>query len=191
MLIKSNFPYKNKKEVNDLLDAKMEGYLSEDEVQEIVKYMYSQEDAGVILNTVMGHLSRGAHLGNDRRLTREERQQVMKEQEKRRIKFSTFQKIILDFQLKSHENFLYKFIEKFKLVDKDQNGIIDEQELRQLIKYIDPRHEMGIKPEDMLDLLDPFSNNKITFSSVVTLLSSQLTNFNGKQLSVLHRISLE
>ena len=191
MLIKSKYPYKNKQEVQDLLDAKMEGYLSEEEVHEIVKYMYSKEDSGVILNTVRTLLSRGAHLGNDRRLTREERQQVLKEQEKKRIKFSVFQKIILDFQMKSHENFLNSFIEKFRTIDRDQNGIIDEQELRHLLKIVDPRNEMSIKVEDMLDLLDPDSNDIITFSSLVTLLSSHLTSYQGKQLSVLHRLSLE
>lgn len=84
------------------------------------------------------------------------------------------------------------------MVDRDQNGIVDEEEFRQLIKIVDPRNEMGMKIDELLDLLDPFSNDIITFSSIVTLLSSvggsltqQLINYNGKQLSVLHRISLE
>lgn len=104
---------------------------------------------------------------------------MLKEQEKKRIKYSNFEKvefglpqIILDFQLKSHENFLCKFIEKFRQVDRDQNGIIDEREMRELVKIIDPRGEMGMQIDEMLDLLDPFSNDIITFSSVVTLLSS-------------------
>lgn len=80
--------------------------------------------------------------------------------------------MILDFQLKSHENFLAAFIEKFKTVDRDQNGIVDEEEFRQLIRIIDPRNEMGMKIDELLDLLDPFSNDIITFSSIVTLLSS-------------------
>ena len=104
--------------------------------------------------------------------------------------------IILDFQLKSHENFLLRFIEKFRQVDRDQNGIVDEAELRELIKLIDLKNEMHLKIDEILDLLDPFSNDIITFSSVVTLLSSvassqqQLISFKGKQLSVLHRVSL-
>jgi Ca2+-binding EF-hand superfamily protein len=97
---------------------------------------------------------------------------MLKEQEKKRIKYVAFQKIILDFQLKSHENFLINFIEKFRQVDSDQNGIVDEAEFRKLIKTIDPQSEMGIKVDLLLDILDPFSNDIITFSSIVTLLSS-------------------
>lgn len=97
---------------------------------------------------------------------------MLKEQEKKRIKYFYFQKIILDFQLKSHENFLTNFIDKFRQVDSDQNGIVDENEFRKLIKLVDPNQEMGIKLDHLLDILDPFSNDIITFSSIVTLLSS-------------------
>ena len=65
MLVKSKYPYKNKQEVADLLQAKVEGYLSEDEVHEIVKYMYSKEDASVILDSVKAQLTRGASLAKE------------------------------------------------------------------------------------------------------------------------------
>lgn len=65
-----------------------------------------------------------------------------------------------------------QFIALFKSVDKDQNGIVDESEFRELVERIDPRGELGLVIEDMLDLLDPFSNDIITFSSCVTLFSS-------------------
>ena len=74
--------------------------------------------------------------------------------------------------MKSHENFLKKFIDIFRQVDRDQNGIVDENELRELIKHIDKKNEMNIKIDEILDMLDPFSNDIITFSSIVTLLSS-------------------
>ena len=93
MLIKSKYPYKNKQEINDLLNTKCDGYLSEDEVHEIIKYMYSKDDSNIILSNIKQHLTRGAHLSKDRRLTREERIQISKEQEKKRIQFNIFQKV--------------------------------------------------------------------------------------------------
>jgi Ca2+-binding EF-hand superfamily protein len=63
-------------------------------------------------------------------------------------------------------------IAKFKQVDRDQNGIVDEKEFRSLIKSVDSGNQMGLKVDEMLDLLDPFSNDIITLSSIVTLLSS-------------------
>lgn len=65
MLVKSKYPYKNKQEVSDLVQAKKEGYLSEEEVHEIVRYMYSKEDSNVLLNTIRAQMSRGAHLANE------------------------------------------------------------------------------------------------------------------------------
>jgi hypothetical protein len=65
MLIRSKYPYKNKAELQDLLHAKINGYLSEEEVNEIVKYMYSKDDSAVILTSVRQQLTRGAHLANE------------------------------------------------------------------------------------------------------------------------------
>jgi len=60
----------------------------------------------------------------------------------------------------------------FRREDDDQNGIISEEEFKQVVRIIDPRGEFGLVVEDMLELLDPFSNNVITYSSCVTLFSS-------------------
>jgi hypothetical protein len=50
----------------------------------------------------------------------------MTEKEKLKIEYSVFQKVILDFQLKSHEKYLKRFVFVFKQTDGDQNGIVDE-----------------------------------------------------------------
>lgn len=70
---------------------------------------------------------------------------------------------------KSHENFLSKFIEIFKKVDKDQNGIIDENELTCMMALIDPNCEFcDIETDEILRALDPYQHSIITFSSCVT-----------------------
>lgn len=65
MLIKGKYPYKNKQELQELVQSKTDGYLAEDEVHEIVRYMYSKDDSDVILGAVKAQLSRGAHLGKE------------------------------------------------------------------------------------------------------------------------------
>lgn len=62
-----------------------------------------------------------------KKLTREERMKLINEKEKFMVEYSVFQKIILDFQLKSHEKFLKQFNFLFKNADIDHNGIIDEK----------------------------------------------------------------
>lgn len=63
---------------------------------------------------------------NRKRLSREEQLKLAGEKERPVIEFNIFQKVILDFQLKSHEKFLKNFVSLFRSIDKDMNGIIDE-----------------------------------------------------------------
>jgi Ca2+-binding EF-hand superfamily protein len=90
-----------------------------------------------------------------------------------KLSFFEFQKIILDFQLQEHEKFLSKFTRLFKAVDFDGNGAINEQEFRELLSSM----EVVETEEEVLFLLqavDPFNNQKMTFSEVVHLLSSHM-----------------
>ena len=68
-------------------------------------------------------------MNRSKKLSREEQQKLLAEKEKNRVEYNLFQKVILDFQLKSHEKFLKTFLTYFRLVDKDNNGIVDEVSL--------------------------------------------------------------
>ena len=71
------------------------------------------------------------------RLTREE-QEALEDQKVLKIKYSLFEKIILDFQLKSHHNFLKKFINLFREYDSSNLGYINEEQFDDMIDKIDP-----------------------------------------------------
>ena len=79
----------------------------------------------------------------------------------------------MDFQLSEHEKFLYDFTQLFKQVDNDRNGIINEDEFRDLLSQMRVLH----KDEDLIVLLqivDPYNNQKMTYSEIVHLLSSHM-----------------
>ena len=79
----------------------------------------------------------------------------------------------MDFQLSEHEKFLYDFTQLFKQVDSDRNGIINEDEFRDLLSQMRVLH----KDEDLIVLLqivDPYNNQKMTYSEIVHLLSSHM-----------------
>jgi Ca2+-binding EF-hand superfamily protein len=79
----------------------------------------------------------------------------------------------LDFQLSEHEKFLYDFTQLFKQVDTDRNGIINEDEFRDLLSQMKVLH----KDEELIVLLqivDPYNNQKMTYSEIVHLLSSHM-----------------
>ena len=83
------------------------------------------------------------------RLTREE-QEALEDQKVLKIKYSLFEKIILDFQLKSHHNFLKKFINLFREYDSSNLGYINEEQFDDMIDKIDPD-----KSQDKSKLLKP------------------------------------
>ena len=50
-----------------------------------------------------------------------------------RVPFEDFLKILLDFQLAGHEKFLSKFRRLFREVDADRNGVVNENEFRDMV----------------------------------------------------------
>ena len=75
--------------------------------------------------------------GTAKKLTRNQVQQIAAAQEgpaKDKLKFGIFLKTVLDFQLREHEKFLARFLQDFRMVDKANDGIIDESHFRNLMK---------------------------------------------------------
>jgi len=72
--------------------------------------------------------------------------------------------------LKEHERFLQKFNLKFKRFDTDQDGVLNELEFKQLILSLEV-YEDEQEVEHLLQKVDPYSNQKITYSEVVSMLS--------------------
>ena len=58
--------------------------------------------------------------------------------EKKEIAFISFEKIVLDFFLSKHENFLMKVREIFRSLDYDDDGILSRSELVNSLGYLDP-----------------------------------------------------
>jgi Ca2+-binding EF-hand superfamily protein len=97
----------------------------------------------------------------------------MKEEFK--IAYKEFQKILLDYQIKSRDKYLKNFVYLFKKCDTDNNGIINEEEFVNLLAsmgvYGDVIEENSIR---LLTIVDPYNNKQITFSECVSLFSMVL-----------------
>ena len=105
---------------------------------------------------------------------------------------------MLDYQLKGHEKFLEKFLGLYRELDLDKDAILDEYQFRELIASM----EIDMTKDDivrLLQIVDPFNHQKITFSDCVNLFSSvrdiqehvPLTYSPEKLVSVLQKLSLE
>lgn len=78
---------------------------------------------------------------------------------------------MLDFQLSTHENYIKKFVQLFRKIDMDTNGVLNEQEFRELISAMQvTSDEEDI--EKLLQIIDPYNNMSVTFSECIMLLSS-------------------
>lgn len=63
----------------------------------------------------------------------------------------------------------------FKKIDTDTNGILNEDEFKQLLismKVVSTEEEI----DKLLQIVDPFNNQRITFSECLSLLSSVVFN---------------
>lgn len=87
----------------------------------------------------------------------EEIRQKKQEKQIYKLYYSEFLKIILDFQLQEHEKFLSPFTQVFKMTDQDSNGILDENEFRDLIIKMGVVNSMD-EVEQLLHIIDPHNN---------------------------------
>jgi Ca2+-binding EF-hand superfamily protein len=109
------------------------------------------------------------------KMTREERIKLVEQKDSDKLLFSEFLKAVLDFQLKEHEKFLYKFIVVFKQVDTDNNGVLNEEEFVNLIKNMricNAQEEIT----RFLEVVDPYNNQEVTFSEIVHLFSAHMVS---------------
>jgi len=106
-------------------------------------------------------------------MSREEVLHLMKHKNHGKLLYADFQKIILDFQLQEHEKFLCNFINLIRQVDRNREGIINENQFRELMTRMNI-----IKSEEeiyfLLGQIDPYNNNKISFSEIIQTLSTHM-----------------
>ena len=94
--------------------------------------------------------------------------------------YSDFVKVILDFQLQEHEKFLTSFTSLFKEIDLDNNGILNEEEFRELLTRMNmistvnastaihqSPESLNEQIETLLNLIDPHNNKQMTYSEIV------------------------
>lgn len=105
-------------------------------------------------------------------MTREELMNFSRSKEEFKIPYKDFQKILLDYQIKTRDKYLKSFVMLFKKCDSDNNGILNEDEFIQLLEsfniYGDQLEDNSIR---LLNLVDPYNNKQITFSECVSLFS--------------------
>ena len=170
---KSKNPYKTTKDINKMLNEKKKKMINEDEWKKIINYLYNSEDAKILEEKVTEVIQKKffkSRLDTDRKLSREEIIQLSKMKDEYNIPLKDLVKILHEFQIKLREKYLKNFVVLFKNVDKDNNGIINEEEFVTLLYNMNIFGEqLKMKIVELLTQVDPFNNKQITFSECVNL----------------------
>ena len=185
---KSKNPFKSIKDINNMLkEKKTKKMLNEDEWKKIINYLYNNEDAKILeekINDVIQKKFFKSKLDTDRKLTREEIIHLSKMKEEYNIPFKDLVKILHEFQIKLREKYLKNFVALFKNVDKDNNGIINEEEFVTLLYNMNIfGDQLKMKIVELLTQIDPNNNKQITFSECVNLFSNTPYNPDGSSNS--------
>lgn len=178
-LLRERFALKSESEIGKMMKSIERGSMEEWQWRKIVEKMYDPNDYEILEQKFIDAIQERRHksiynsMGDSRKMTREEQMMKLQQKDIEKLRFTDFQKIILDFQLREHEKFLEKFIDVFKSIDSDNNGVINESEFRELVQSMDV-----ISDEEevnyLLQMIDPFNNQQMTFSELVHLFSSHM-----------------
>jgi len=185
-----------------MIDQKCVGFIQEEEWKEIVSHMYEEQDAIYLINKLMDLIKR-KYIDtkpqiDTKRLTREEIVKFSNIKDEYKIPFPEFQKILLDFQLKTHDKYIKKFLNFFKKYDTDNNGILTEDEFISFSQALNvfPPEEFNENITRILEIVDPFNKQQVTFSQCIELYSLETfiiedENGNKKEISFLDKIAYD
>ena len=107
-----------------------------------------------------------------------------------KILYKDFFQLLLEYQIKLRSNYLRNFVSLFREVDIDYNGVINDEQFKELIKKCNlyPDEEsFESNYERLIETVDNYGNNIITFSDVVAILDRELVE-NG--ITALEKIAI-
>ena len=189
-------------EIKNIINQKISGKITFEECREILYKLYEYNDANLLEEKIIEYINQKKenYYNNDsdinikinrNKLTREEiiNNEIQKENKlNNEIDFNYVVKICHEFQIKIREKYLKNFKNFFDKVDSDNNGIINEQEFILLIKQIGIFNEEEGEIERILNDIDPYGNEKITFSQIIRYFSNERYDKNN---SILDKICLD
>ena len=177
MHLKGKYPLKKNSDIKQMYHDRFSGFICEDEWIDIVRYMYNDADADILIQIIAEFIqdseltSRNQQSARGRKGSAREQPREQDKKARGRLKFHDFVRILLEFQLRGHEKFLNSFIAMYKKVDEEGNGIITESQFRALVQNM----RIQTTPEDvekLLKIVDPYQNGNIIFSECVNAFTS-------------------
>ena len=132
---------------------------------------------------------------NGNKMTRSEKYNMLLIPDNKSILYNDFIRIVLNSHIRFRDRQLKNFVKLFQSVDLDRDGILNEEEFRKLVQNMNIFKEEEIEGRIFyfLERIDPFDNQKITFSECISFFAGEYImdnddNKNGKEISILEKI---
>lgn len=177
-LIQQQYPYMREIQILNLLKEKMSGILFQPEWESIINSILSKDEATYLVNAINALTEQ-----KESKLVIGKRNKLIIE--KNEPTYAEVQNALLKYDLDAHETLLEPFWKLFVEEDRDNNGILNEDEFKGLCCRINLEAEV----DRLLDLVDPNTSGFINFSDCVNLFSYEMVD-NGEQnsISVVHSL---
>ena len=206
-ILKKEFEFKNDDQINEYINNLIKNRISLQNVQLIMNYLYTQEEQKKIIERIKENIDefKYNYINNENKnknnilydlndindnnnnsrhnkLTRNEINQKMqqKENELNGINYNELLNIFHEFEVNKREKYLKPFVDIFRSVDEDNDGILNETQFINLVKKMNifDENNFDFSLNELLNLIDPYENKKIIFTDCVELFSQ--TDKNNK-----------
>ena len=142
-------------------------------------------------NTISNYYNGNNTISSAKKLSREERYNMVSSLKiNNSIQYKEFIKIVLDYHIRLRDKQLKTFVNLFRRIDKDKNGVLNEEEFTELVRSFRIYNEEDLDSVvfKFLTVIDPYENQKITFSECVSLFSLEMITEGGQNISLLEKV---
>ena len=209
--LSNKYGLKSRNEIKKMmLHKKNDGLLLEDEWKSILKAIHQHDEVVLIEKKIMKVIKslnemkrKNFLLKVDKKtntISREQMNVCERIKNEMDVPYKEFVHIVMEYQINYRDNYLKCFLGIFQKYDADKNGIVNEEEFKEIVKEIPSVINKGNNyVKELLEKVDPLNLNKITFSDIVSLFSSEIidsrnnmNNNNGSSgISILDQICLD
>ena len=207
MKVKAKNPLKSRGDLKKIIQQKKEGMLLEEEWKSILTSIHQKGEAEMIEKRIVKVIKSANEekkknylekLKGDKNniVTREQLNQADKIIDEFEISYKEFEHILTEYQISYRDKYLKSFVTIFQKYDTDRNGVIDEDQFKEMMSTIRCVHSKGEKYIKMLlEKIDPYNFKRITFSECVTLFSVETmtdnNSSNKNNITMLDQICLD
>ncbi|KAG2781329.1 hypothetical protein PC129_g12297 [Phytophthora cactorum] len=159
----AKYPVKQGKAIAALVQSRIDGLLHEEEWRNVLTYLYEPQDSAKLLSLVQ-------HKAEKYQATQFQRQKPQPgEKPNLSLLFADFEQVLYGYQLQGRLDLLEGFRRMFEELDPERVGVINRPRFGTLTRRLAPTKSESTVTT-LLEALDPFNHDMITFSDAANAL---------------------